>query len=143
MTVIICLQIILRLFGASLSEAEEIARLLFVWAMYLSISYAIRDDRHIRITLLVDMLPGHARMIADNCVDLIFIIYSVMVFIFGWRVIEQSLALGQIAPATELPVAVIYGSVFVGAALNIFRLSLRLYTRVMGNDAAKPSGKTL
>lgn len=134
MTGIICLQIALRLFDASLPEAEEIARYLFVWAMYLSISYAIRDDRHIRIFVLVNKLPAAGQTLIHNCTDLIFLIYSVVVFIFGWQVIERSLELGQIAPATEVPVAVIYGSVFVGAALNVFRLLLRLYQRAAGNE---------
>ena len=59
MTALLCLQIALRLFDASIAWAEELARYLFVWAMYLSISYCIRDDRHIRIRLFIDKLPGN------------------------------------------------------------------------------------
>ena len=39
MTGLLCLQIILRLFDATIPWFEELARYLFVWAMYLSISY--------------------------------------------------------------------------------------------------------
>ncbi len=134
MTAIICLQIILRLFDASLSEAEEIARFLFVWAMYLSISYAIRDDRHIRITFLVDKLPNSGRELAYNCADLVFLAYSVAVVFFGYRVIIRSLELGQIAPATEMPVAMLYGSVFIGCILNVIRIVARLRQRVLGTE---------
>ncbi len=131
MTAIICLQIVLRIFDASLSEAEEIARFLFVWAMYLSISYAIRDNRHIRVTFLVDKLPGSGRALAYNCADLVFLAYSVTVVFFGYRVISRSLELGQIAPATEMPVAVLYGSVLIGCMLNVIRIVVRLHQRVM------------
>ncbi|MCH7695471.1 MAG: TRAP transporter small permease [Proteobacteria bacterium] len=131
MTAIICLQIVLRLFDASLSGAEEIARFLFVWAMYLSISYAIRDDRHIRITFLVDKLPDTGRTLAYNCADLVFLGYSVIVVFFGYRVISRSLELGQIAPATEMPVAVLYGSVLIGCILNVIRIVMRLRQRVL------------
>ncbi len=134
MTAIICLQIVLRMFDASLSEAEEIARFLFVWAMYLSISYAIRDDRHIRITFLVNKLPGNGRALADNCADLVFLAYSVTVVFFGYRVITRSLELGQIAPATEMPVAVLYGSVLIGCSLNVIRIMVRLHQRVLGTE---------
>ena len=143
MTAIICLQIVLRLFDASLSEAEEIARFLFVWAMYLSISYAIRDDRHIRITFLVDKLPNSGRELAYNCADLVFLAYSVAVVLFGYRVIIRSLELGQIAPATEMPVAVLYGSVFIGCILNVIRIVARLRQRVLGTEtqsAQQPIG---
>ena len=134
MTAIICLQIVLRIFDASLSEAEEIARFLFVWAMYLSISYAIRDDRHIRITFLVDKLPRNGRALAYNCSDLVCLAYSVVVVFFGYRVISRSLELGQIAPATEMPVAVLYGSVLIGCMLNVIRIVVRLHRRVMGAE---------
>ena len=135
MTAIICIQIILRIFGASVPEAEEIARFFFVWAMYLSISYAIRDDRHIRITLFVERMPPSLRTFVYNCVDLIFIIYSGAIVLFGYRVILRSLELGQIAPATEVPVAILYGSVVIGSLLNICRLIIRLYQRLKSMDS--------
>ena len=131
MTAIICAQIVLRLFSVSLSAAEEIARFLFVWAMYLSVSYAIRGDRHIRVTIVIDKLPPTLRMLACNCADLIFLVYSVIVLLFGWKVIVISLELGQIAPATEAPIALLYGSIAVGAALNIRHLLRRLHRRAV------------
>lgn len=132
MTALIGVQIVLRLFGAALPEAEEIARYLFVWAMYLSISYAIREQRHIRIAVLVDRLPAAARLFVDNCVDIIFLLYSIAVASFGWQLIRRSLELGQIAPATQWPIAALYGSVLVGAVLCIARLSMRIAQRIYG-----------
>ncbi|MBC6429108.1 MAG: TRAP transporter small permease [Cellvibrionales bacterium] len=135
MTGIICAQIVLRLFGTSMPEAEEIARYLFVWAMYLSISYAIRDNRHIRITLFVNMLPPAGRLFFHNFADLVFLTYSLAVMLFGWQLIKRSLELGQIAPATEWPVAVVYSSVFFGALLCSIRLCVRLYQRLIERDS--------
>lgn len=142
MTALICAQIVLRLFGASLPEAEEVARYLFVWAMYLSISYAIRDQRHIRISVLIDRLPAAARLFADNCVDIIFLLYSIAVASFGWRLIRRSLELGQIAPATQWPIAALYGSVLVGAVLCILRLSIRIAQRTCGAGQKPGRGDT-
>lgn len=141
MTALIGVQIVLRVFGASLPEAEEIARYLFVWAMYLSISYAIRDQRHIRIVVLVDRLPAAARRFVDNCADIVFLLYSVAVAVFGWQLIRRSLELGQIAPATQWPIAALYGSVLVGAALCIARLSIRITQRIYGAEQKPGRGK--
>jgi TRAP-type C4-dicarboxylate transport system permease small subunit len=134
MTTLICLQILLRLFDASMPQAEEIARYLFVWAMYLCISYAIRDERHIRILFLVDHLPENLRMLAFNCADLIFLGYFVTIVYVGRGVIERSLELGQIAPATEVPVAVLYSSVVVCSVLGVVRLIVRLRERIRTVD---------
>lgn len=140
MTALICAQIVLRLFGASLPEAEEIARYLFVWAMYLSISYAIREQRHIRITVFIDGLPAAARLFVDNCADIVFLLYSVAVAVFGWQLIRRSLELGQIAPATQWPIAALYGSVLVGAVLCILRLCIRIAQRTRGAEHKPGSG---
>ena len=42
-----------------------------------------------------------------NLADLVFLVYSLVVLVYGWWLIDSSLALGQIAPATEWPVAVV------------------------------------
>ena len=142
MTTVICAQVLMRTLGSSMPQAEEVARLLFVWAMYLSISYAIRDDRHIRISVLIDALPQAPRLFLQNCADLIFLVYSIVVCVFGWQVITRSLELGQIAPATELPVAVIYSSVLIGAILNVLRLGQRLYFRALAKETVRDGSMT-
>ncbi len=63
-----------------------------------------------------------------------FLAYSVTVVFYGYRVIRRSLELGQIAPATEMPVAVLYGSVLIGCMLNVIRLVVRLHQRVIGAE---------
>jgi TRAP-type C4-dicarboxylate transport system permease small subunit len=74
---------------------------------------------------------------ALNCADIIFLLYSFAVFYFGFQVVEGSIELGQIAPATELPVAVLFASVVVGSVLNIVRLVLRMYKRAIAlNESA-------
>lgn len=129
MTAVICIQVVARFLGYSISFAEEIARYLFVWAIYLSISYAIRDERHIRVVFFIDLLPNYWKDFSRNCADFIFILYSVAVVCFGFIVIKRSIELGQIAPATEIPVAVLYASVVIGSFLNVIRLCRRLYVR--------------
>lgn len=129
MTGLICVQIVARFLGYSISFAEEIARYLFIWAIYFSISYAIRDERHIRVIFFVDLLPDYWKTFSRNCADIIFTLYSLAVIYFGYIVINRSIELGQIAPATEIPVAILYMSVFIGSILNVLRLSRRLYLR--------------
>ena len=126
---IIFVQVLARLLDISWPVAEEVARFMFVWAMYLGISYSIRDMRHIRITFFVDKLDGSLKEFVNNCADLIFLLYSILVVAVGYVVVQRSLELGQIAPATEWPVAVVYASVVVGSALNVWRLVNRIMAR--------------
>ncbi|EJE3286961.1 TRAP transporter small permease [Vibrio sp. zbq_19] len=129
MTTLLCLQIALRLFDATIAWAEELARYLFVWAMYLSISYCIRDDRHIRIRVFIDKLPGNWTQFSLIASDLIYLAFSATVAWFGFKVINRSLQLGQIAPAMEIPIACLYASVLVCAILSCVRLVTSIYQR--------------
>lgn len=129
MTGLLCLQIILRLFDATIPWFEELARYLFVWAMYLSISYCIKNDRHIRIRIIVDKLSIKAREIVLTFSDLLFMFISALIVFYSFKVIERSLDLGQIAPAMEIPIAVLYSSVLLGTILNVIRLFVCIYNR--------------
>ncbi|NOH63168.1 MULTISPECIES: TRAP transporter small permease [Vibrio] len=135
MTALLCLQIALRLFDATIAWAEELSRYLFVWAMYLSISYCIKHDRHIRIRVFVDKLPGGLPKISLIISDVIYLVFSSVVAWFGFKVINRSLQLGQIAPAMEIPVACLYASVLVCAILSILRLIVSIYQRLCGLSA--------
>ncbi|EPP5372698.1 TRAP transporter small permease [Vibrio cholerae] len=135
MTILLCLQITLRLFDATIAWAEELARYLFVWAMYLSISYCIRDDRHIRIRVFIDKLPGKCTLLSLIVSDIIYLAFSSTVAWFGFKVINRSLQLGQIAPAMEIPIACLYASVLICALLSSVRLLTSIYLRVRNLSA--------
>ncbi|MFH0257872.1 TRAP transporter small permease [Vibrio rumoiensis] len=136
MTILLCLQIALRLFDASIAWAEELARYLFVWAMYLSISYCIRDDRHIRIRMFVDKLPDNWSQYSLIASDFIYLAFSATVAWFGFKVVNRSLQLGQIAPAMEIPIACLYASVLVSAVLSCARLVVSIYGRVNARSSS-------
>ncbi|MCH8532629.1 MAG: TRAP transporter small permease [Saccharospirillum sp.] len=126
----ISLQIVLRYFDNPISWAEELARYLFVWVIYLSISYAIRDDRHIRITAVVKLLPLTGQLVCLIIADMIFLAYSCLVVYYGAHIIQRSLELGQISSGLEIPVAILYGSIVLGGALNVIRLIQRTIHRI-------------
>ncbi|MGL4282334.1 TRAP transporter small permease [Eubacterium aggregans] len=58
MTILIVVQVGLRYFlGIGLSWGEELSRIIFVWLMYFAISYATRNQRHIRVSFLANKTP--------------------------------------------------------------------------------------
>ena len=134
---VISLQIVLRYFDNSISWAEELARYLFVWVIYLSISYAIRDDRHIRIQAVITLLPHTLKLICLIIADMIFLIYSCLVVYYGGHIIQRSLELGQISSGLEVPVAVLYGSIVLGGILNVIRLIQKMIQRFFEGRAAQ------
>lgn len=62
MVLIVFVNVVLRkFFHSGISFTEEALRYLFVWMSYLGIVAAFKTNGHIRVTMLVDVLPQRAR----------------------------------------------------------------------------------
>lgn len=94
---IICLNVALRyVFFEPLYWAEEVSNWLFVWIGFLSCAYAVGDDSHIRVTLLVDLLPAAAKRWITLTLDVL------MIFVFGAFVLPAWRALFTLHISTGL-----------------------------------------
>ena len=62
--IIIAYAVVMRyIFNKSPSWAEEISRILMIWMSLLTISLAVKDDTHVRISFLDKLFPGKARLV--------------------------------------------------------------------------------
>ncbi len=62
MVAVVAAQVVLRYaFNSSIDWAEDVARLLFVWTMFLAIPLGVRGGVHIGVNLLVQRLPDVAQ----------------------------------------------------------------------------------
>ena len=63
MVVVVSLQVLLRYaFNTSLDWAEDVARLLFVWSIFLAVPLGVKRGSHIAIELLTIRLPPPLRI---------------------------------------------------------------------------------
>ncbi|MGQ7249186.1 TRAP transporter small permease [Halomonas sp. V046] len=124
--ILVFTNVVLRLFDTTLAWAGELARYLFVWMIYLGISYCIRERRHLRVTFLVDRLPGRAKAVVNLLADVVFMVYSAMVAYYGYLIMSDAVERGQIAPALEISVSVLYAAIVVGGALSVGRLAVHV-----------------
>ncbi|HGE5936276.1 TPA: TRAP transporter small permease [Vibrio cholerae] len=122
----IFLEIVLRPFNISIAWSGEAARFLFVWVIYLGISYAIRNGRHIRVLALVKLLPVKTQQFLNLISNLVFLSYQGIVLYHAIKITEKSFRLKQLAPAMEIPLAFLYVCLVVSAALSIIRLSITI-----------------
>ncbi len=119
MTVIIVIQVIARyVFRNSLSWSEELARYIFIWLIYLGISYGCKLRKHIKIDAALYLFPKAIRKYVVIIGDIIFLGFSAYIAYTGF-----SYALGQtrVSSALHIPFQVVYASTFVGFGLAIIR----------------------
>jgi len=113
---------------------DEIARLLFVWIVFLGAAVGVKRSAHFRLHLLVDRFPPGLQRAA--------IVFGNLVVIgFGWLLIQQGwtlVELGQFQQTAVMGLSkqYIYLSVPVGGALVILFSLGHLWRALRGAPAA-------
>lgn len=116
-------QVIMRYcFGNSITWSEELARYLFVWLMWLGVSYAARNRTHLRITMIRDKLPPKGAYWMEFAVIIIWLCFGIFVVIKGISIVQSVAGYGQVSAALQLPMQYAYLGVSLGAGLMDIRL---------------------
>ena len=134
MTAIILLQVFFRYcLNHSLAWPEEAARYCFLWATYLGISIAMKNDSHLKIDLLELYLPKYARKIhALACMGFNMLFFGLLVFM-TYDMMLKVKGLNQMAIALPLPVWLTWlGMCF--SCLCCFLQAVRNFVLMLKND---------
>ena len=117
------IQVVARyVFKSSLTWSEELARYLFVWQIWIGISYCVKNGTHIRVTLLKDLLGKKANKILEIIVLIIWFGFGCFVINQGYANAMRIASFGQKSSALQIPMQYAYMAIPVGAALMNIRL---------------------
>lgn len=121
--VVIFSQVVMRyVFQNSLSWSEELGRYLFIWLTWLSTGYAVRQKRHLRIEVLSDFLGERGKLVVDLFAMLVWCAFCLFLVKNGWKITSMLWRREQMTAALEIPMALTYAAVPVGAAIMAIRL---------------------
>lgn len=121
-------------FQTSVPWAGEVARFAFVYMIYFGISYAIRERRHLRVTLLVDAVSVGMRRWILSASEAVFLVYSLAVCWLGIVITSNALERGQSLSATQWPTGWLYAAIIFSGALSAMRLSYSLWCILRHGD---------
>ena len=104
--VCVVLGVVSRQLNAPLAWTDEVAQMFLVWAAVAGWMIALRHRSHIRITMLIDLLPARARRGAEIAIQLCVVAFGLLLLRYSPVVIERSWDI----EAISLPVssAIIY-----------------------------------
>lgn len=119
-TIIIFLQIVLRVMGLPLAWSEEIARYMFIWMVYLGCATAIKQRRHISMELIDIFLKERGMLIINLFSNFMFLIFAFILTYYGFQVAMRVST--QVSAAVRLPMIIPYSSICISGGLMIFRL---------------------
>ena len=120
MGIIMALQVFCRLFFTAITWSEELAKYIFVWVVFIGMSYGIGKRTHIRLDFFVEKLPAKMVKLAEIISDVICILIFAYLFV---RSIEyfQFQATQNTATLPGIHMGYVVAAVPVSMVLCIFR----------------------
>ncbi len=123
MLIILSYQIILRyIFHGGTSWSEELSRYLFVWFVFIGMSYATLKGAHIKLEGIMNLFPKHIRKTVYNFGVIMWMILNIIVVIVGIEFCYKLLLAGQTSQGAHIKMWCIYAAIPIGFILTTFRL---------------------
>jgi len=119
MLVCVVWQVISRyFFGISTSFTDEVARYTFIWISLLGASYVLGQRGHIAITAFVSLLPYAIHRKVEYLTSALIVVFSVSIMCMGgWSLVDKAMRLGQVTPAMQIPMWIVYAVVPISGVL--------------------------
>lgn len=128
------IQVVMRyVFNESLTWSEELSRYAFVWFVYTSAAYAVKYQRHVKFSFLVNILkkisPIYSHLL--KIIALLFWI-SFLIFLdyYSIKLVMNQYHTAQLSPANQIPMYLVYLGLPLGAFLMTFRVVQHIVTEV-------------
>jgi len=121
-------------FSVSIAWAEEAMLFLMIAAVFLAVPPVGWLGRHIRMDVVVSLLPPRARAIFEIASDLVTIGTCVMLAIFAWPVITMLAELDQRSETANIPMMIPQAVVPLGLLLMALLIAVRLIVLGVRHD---------
>jgi len=113
---------------SSISWAEEVMLFLMVGCVFLGSGIVTWSGRHIRMDIIVRLMPEKVRAALDLFSELVFLVTAIALLVFAWPVILQLVAFDQRSLAANMPLAIPQAMIPIGLLFMAFLVIARLIT---------------
>lgn len=129
LTVVLVASLVVSIFfryvvGQALSWPEEISLMLFAWLTLLSGSLGVRENFHVRLTLLLDRLPEMLALCLNRLITASIAGFGLVLAFAGYDLIERTAQ--HLTPTLRLPLDLVNWSAPVCGALVFLHALPRL-----------------
>jgi len=118
-------------FSVSISWAEEIMLFLMCGCVFLGVGPVSWANRHIRMDIIVNMMPPPIKKFLDLLAELAFIATAILVIIFAAPVIADLAAFDERSQAANFPLVIPQAMIPIGFTIMALLVAIRLVTRAL------------
>jgi TRAP-type C4-dicarboxylate transport system permease small subunit len=105
----------------SLTWAEELCRFLWIATVFLSLPFTIRTATTLRVTALVDVMPWKVHNVMNILIDVFNCVVLAILGYYSITAFQGVLNTGELSPAMQLPMWIMYTIVVFGFILGAIR----------------------
>jgi len=109
------------IFHNAIYWAGELSCYLMVWLIFVGSSQVVKEEGHISVSLLSDLVPKKVRRYLQCFVTIFSLFFCIILTFYSFEHVVQTKDSHQISPALEMPMWIAYLSIPVGSALTSFR----------------------
>jgi TRAP-type C4-dicarboxylate transport system permease small subunit len=120
--------------SVSIPWAEEMMLFLMIGSVFLAAAPVGWLGRHIRMDVVVSLLPPRAREAFEIFSDLVTIATCIMLAIFAWPVITMLAELDQKSDMANIPLVIPQAVVPLGLLLMALLIAVRLFVHGVRHD---------
>lgn len=122
--------------GEQAKWTEELARFLLIWVALLGAAVAFGTRSHLGVDYFVGKFDPEARGLMAVVVNLIVLFFAASVFVYGgWRVVADTLAIGQKTPALQWEMGYVYLALPISGIFMVIYTIENLLETIMGVEA--------
>jgi len=127
-------------FDYSLSWSQEFSGYLLIWLAWISVSFTIREERHIRVETLRDLLPELGQKIIEFIALILWSLFAIFLAYVGTQFVLDMKITGQKSPLTEMPMWMVYLILPLAGFLMLIRLIQQMIL-IFKKDSVKESAQ--
>ncbi|KAB8132661.1 TRAP transporter small permease [Gracilibacillus oryzae] len=114
------LQVVMRnVTGITFSWTEELARYVFIWSVFIGVSYAVKKNKHIKIDSLGLLFRRNGKFIISTFSNLVFLVFAIMAVYYGSTTVFE---ISRMTPGLGISYGWVYASTLIGFSLTLIRL---------------------
>lgn len=121
LTLTIVIQIILRTVNYPLGWTEELARLMFVWCIYIGTIHAARYGKHLKVDVLSVLVKEKGTYIFRMITDISSVVFFIILAVIMVQVLEFLSIRTQVSASLHFNMIFAYAAPFVCSGVSILR----------------------
>ena len=130
MVIVLGAEVIMRyIFSKSFIWANESARYLMIWMVFIGAVEIMLNDDHIKVTVVEDLLKGKAKKVLNIVQDLVCLVMSVMMAAYSFP--QVTLASKAVSSNMGINMGIVYGIFPVVTILMIIAYLFRIIIKVI------------